>query len=127
MARIEFPERFHWGASTAPYSVEGAHKQRGDSIWDGFCRLPGRIRDETRGDLTCDSFHRYAEDIALLREMNLTSYRFGIAWPRVQPSGRGEAQREGVDYYRRLVDDLLDAGIRPLPTLAGDARGMSHW
>ena len=117
MARIEFPEPFRWGAATSPYAIEGGWKQRGESIWDAFCRRPGKIRDGTSGDVACDSLHRHAEDIALLQEMHLTSYRFGISWPRVQPRGRGEVHREGIDYYGRLVDDLLDAGIRPLPTL----------
>ncbi len=117
MARIEFPKHFRWGATTAAYAIEGAWKERGDCIWDAFCRVPGRIRDDATGDVACDSYHRYPEDIALLRRMNLTSYRFGISWPRVQPRGRGDIHRPGLDYYRRLVDDLLDAGIRPLPTL----------
>ena len=117
MARIEFPEHFRWGAATAAYGIEGAWKERGNCIWDAFCRVPGRIRDGANGDVACDSIHRCADDVALLREMNLTSYRFGISWPRVQPRGRGDVDLAGLDYYRRLVDDLLDAGIRPLPTL----------
>jgi len=117
MARIRFPEHFRWGASTAAYSIEGAWKERGRSIWDTFCRVPGTIRDGATGDVACDSFRRHRDDVALLRHMNLTSYRFAISWPRVQPRGRGDVLSAGLDYYARLVDDLLDAGIRPLPTL----------
>ena len=117
MSRIEFPEDFRWGAATAAYSVEGAWKERGDCIWDAFCRVPGRIRDGSSGDLACSSVERYPEDVALLKRMNLSSYRFSISWPRVQPHGHGPPHTAGLDYYRRLLDALLDAGIRPLPSL----------
>ena len=117
MSRIEFPEDFRWGAATAAYSIEGAWKERGDCIWDAFCRVPGRIRDDSTGDVACSSVERYPEDVALLKRMNLSSYRFSICWPRVQPRGHGDPHMAGLDYYRRLVDALLDAGIRPLPSL----------
>jgi beta-glucosidase len=119
MARIRFPEGFHWGTATAAYQIEGAVREdgRGESIWDRFSHTPGRIADGDTGDVACDSYHRFSEDLALLRELRCTSYRFSIAWPRVQPNGRGAANAKGLDYYGRMVDALLDAGIRPLPTL----------
>jgi len=119
MSRIRFPDGFLWGTATASYQIEGAWQEdgKGESIWDRFTHGEGRIRNGDTGDVACDSYHRWREDVALLREMNLTSYRFSIAWPRVQPEGRGPANPRGLDYYSRLVDDLLEAGIRPLPTL----------
>lgn len=119
MARHTFPEGFHWGAATASYQIEGAWKEdgKGESIWDRFSHTEGRVRGGDTGDVACDSYHRFLEDIALLEEMNLTSYRFSIAWPRIQPGGRGAANPKGIDYYGRLVDALLAAGIRPFPTL----------
>jgi beta-glucosidase len=116
---IRFPEGFHWGAATASYQIEGAWNEdgKGESIWDRFAHTPGRIKNGDTGDVACDSYHRWPEDVALLREMNLTSYRFSIAWPRIQATGAGPANAKGLDYYRRLVDALLDAGIRPFPTL----------
>ncbi len=119
MTEIAFPKGFRWGAATASYQIEGAWQDdgRGESIWDRFSHTPGRVQGGDTGDVACDSWHRYAEDVALLRAMNLDSYRFSIAWPRIQPSGRGPANPKGLDGYRRLVDALLDAGIRPFPTL----------
>jgi beta-glucosidase len=119
MSRIQFPEGFRWGAATASYQIEGAWNEdgKGESIWDRFAHTPGKVRTGDTGDRACDSYHRLEEDVALLRAMNLTSYRFSLSWPRVQPSGRGVANAKGLDYYGRLVDLLLDAGIRPFPTL----------
>jgi beta-glucosidase len=119
MARIRFPAGFHWGTATASYQIEGGVREdgRGESIWDRFSHTPGRIANGDTGDVACDSYHRFADDLALLREMGCTSYRFSIAWPRVQPQGRGPANAKGLDYYRRVVDALLAARIRPLPTL----------
>ncbi|HVH18524.1 MAG TPA: GH1 family beta-glucosidase [Myxococcota bacterium] len=119
MARIRFPQGFHWGTATAAYQIEGAVTSdgRGESIWDRFAHTPGRIATGDTGDVACNSYHRFADDLALMREMNQTSYRFSIAWPRIQPSGRGSVNAKGLDYYRRVVDALLAAGIRPVPTL----------
>ena len=119
MASIEFPPGFHWGTATASYQIEGGWREdeKGESIWDRFAHTPGKIQGDDTGDVACDSFHRYAEDVALMKEMNLTSYRFSISWPRIQADGRGPANPKGLDYYRRLTDCLLDAGIRPFPTL----------
>ena len=115
----QFPKNFYWGAATASYQVEGAWNEdgKGESIWDRYSHTPGKIKDASTGDVACDSYHRYKEDIALLKQMHLTSYRFSIGWPRIQPSGTGLPNRKGLDYYSRLVDDLLAANIRPLPTL----------
>ena len=119
MARIAFPEGFHWGTATASYQIEGAYREdgKGESIWDRFSHTPGRTREGHTGDIACDSYHRIEDDVALMQAMNLTSYRFSIAWPRIQPEGRGAPLEAGLDYYRRLVDALLAAGIRPFPTL----------
>ncbi len=119
MARVRFPKSFHWGTATASYQVEGAWAEdgKGESIWDRFAHTPGRIHNGDSGDVACDHYHRYAEDVALMREMNLNSYRFSIAWPRIQPTGKGTVNAKGVEFYDRLIDALLAAGIRPLPTL----------
>jgi beta-glucosidase len=116
---VVFPEGFYWGAATASYQIEGAWDEdgKGESVWDRFAHTPGRVKNGDSGDFACDSYHRYDEDVAILRELGLRSYRFSIAWPRIQPIGRGKANQRGLDYYRRLVDALLAAGIRPFPTL----------
>ena len=119
MARLEFPEGFRWGTATASYQIEGAWREdgKGESIWDRFSHTPGRVKDDANGDVACDSYHRWRDDVALMRAMNLNSYRFSIAWPRIQPAGRGAPNRSGLDYYARLIDGLLEAGVRPFPTL----------
>jgi beta-glucosidase len=119
VARVEFPKGFRWGAATASYQIEGGAREggKGESIWDRFAHTPGKIAGGATGDRACDSYHRYGDDVALLRAMHLGSYRFSIAWPRIQPEGRGAPNAAGLDYYRRLVDALLAAGIRPFPTL----------
>jgi beta-glucosidase len=116
---VRFPPGFLWGTATAAYQVEGAWREdgRGLSIWDTFSQTPGKIRNGDTGDIACDSYHRWREDIALLKQLGLKSYRFSIAWPRIQPTGRGSANQAGLDYYSRLTDGLLEAGIRPLATL----------
>lgn len=115
----EFPPGFLWGAATAAYQIEGAWKEdgRGESVWDRFAHTPGKVLNGDNGDVACDSYHRYRDDIALLKQLNLKTYRFSIAWPRIQPDGRGKANEKGLDYYKRLIDGLLEAGIRPAPTL----------
>ena len=119
MGRVSFPEGFHWGTATASYQIEGAWREDGksESIWDHFSHTPGKIKNGDTGDVACDAYHRLESDVALMREMNLNSYRFSISWPRILPDGSGPANSKGVDYYRRLIDTLLDAGIRPFPTL----------
>lgn len=117
--KIRFPADFIWGAATAAYQIEGAWNEdgKGESVWDRFAHTPGKIKNGDNGDVACDSYRRYREDVALLAQLNLKSYRFSISWPRVQPSGRGAANQKGLDYYKRLVDALLQAGIRPTVTL----------
>ena len=117
--RFRFPRDFFWGAATAAYQIEGAWNEdgKGESIWDRFAHTPGKIKNGDTGDVACDSYHRWREDIALMRAMNLNSYRFSISWPRIQPSGSGPANSKGIDYYSRLVDALLEARIRPFVTL----------
>ena len=114
-----FPDGFHWGVATSAYQIEGAvHEDgRGVSIWDTFCQQPGKIRDGHTGQVAIDSYHRWPEDVALLAGLGVTAYRFSIAWPRVQPAGSGLANGAGLDYYDRLTDALLAAGITPVPTL----------
>jgi beta-glucosidase len=116
---IHFPPEFVWGTATAAYQIEGAAHQdgRSDSIWDTFCATPGKVRNGDDGSTACDFYHRYPEDIALMAELGLDAFRFSIAWPRVLPDGRGRVNETGLDFYDRLVDDLLAAGITPFPTL----------
>jgi len=108
-----------WGVATSAYQVEGAVAEggRGTSIWDTFCRMPGRIRHGDTGEVACDQYHRYEEDVALMADLRVGAYRFSVAWPRIQPDGRGAANQPGLDYYRRLVDALNRRGIAPIPTL----------
>ena len=114
-----FPAGFYWGVATASYQIEGAVDEdgRGVSIWDTFCQRPGVIADGQTGAVGTDSYHRWAEDVASLAGLGATAYRFSFAWPRVQPDGAGPVNRAGLDYYDRLTDALLAAGITPVPTL----------
>jgi beta-glucosidase len=117
--KIEFPERFVWGAATSSYQIEGAWQEdgKGESIWDRFSHTPGSVRDGDTGDVTCDHYHLWREDIALMKEIGLQAYRFSMAWPRLLPEGIGRANQPGLDFYDRLVDGLLEAGIEPFVTL----------
>ncbi|WP_157250937.1 GH1 family beta-glucosidase [Nonomuraea typhae] len=110
---------FLWGTATAAYQIEGAVTEdgRGPSIWDTFTHEPGRIRDGHTGDVACDHYHRTAEDIALMSGLGVNAYRFSLSWPRVLPAGTGPINPRGLAFYDRLVDDLLAAGITPVPTL----------
>jgi beta-glucosidase len=114
-----FPPGFRFGAATAAYQIEGAvHEDgRGDSIWDTFCRIPGAIANGDTGDVACDHYHRVEQDLDLMADLGLESYRFSIAWPRVQPDGAGALNPAGVAFYRRLVEGLLERGIEPIATL----------
>jgi beta-glucosidase len=114
-----FPDDFLWGVATASYQIEGATEAdgRGPSIWDTFARTPGRVVHGDTGDLACDHYHRWAEDVGVMRELGVRAYRFSLAWPRLQPGGRGPLHPAGVAFYDRLVDGLLEAGIRPWVTL----------
>ncbi|WP_433516947.1 GH1 family beta-glucosidase [Nonomuraea sp. CA-143628] len=119
MSTITFPQGFLWGAATAAYQVEGAVAEDGRtaSIWDTFSHTPGRVLDGDTGDVACDHYHRYADDVALMARLGLGAYRFSVSWPRVQPGGRGRANQRGLDFYRRLTDELLERGIEPWVTL----------
>ncbi|MDR3515634.1 MAG: GH1 family beta-glucosidase [Azospirillaceae bacterium] len=118
MAMLTFPSDFFWGASTAAYQIEGALDAdgRGPCIWDRFTAA-GRIQDGSSAAIACDHYHRWAEDIALIRQARFNAYRFSIAWPRIVPAGTGAVNERGLDFYDRLVDGLLAAGIRPLACL----------
>ncbi|TDC01916.1 beta-glucosidase [Micromonospora fluostatini] len=117
--QLSFPPGFLWGAATAAYQIEGAATAagRGPSIWDTFSHTEGRVVEGHTGDVACDHYHRVAEDVRLMAELGLKSYRFSVAWPRVQPTGSGPANQQGLDFYRRLVDELLAHGIEPWLTL----------
>ncbi|RKT19902.1 broad-specificity cellobiase [Streptomyces sp. 1114.5] len=114
-----FPAGFLWGSATSAYQVEGATTEDGRtaSIWDTFCRTPGKVFQGHTGDVAVDHYHRFREDVRLMAELGLTAYRFSVSWPRVQPAGRGPASQRGLDFYRRLADELLAAGITPVATL----------
>src|SRR5271156_6774214 len=104
-----FPDAFLWGMATAAYQVEGAWNEdgKGESIWDRFSHTTGKIRGAATADVTCDHYHRYKEDFAILKQLNLKSYRFSISWPRIQPNGTGPANQTGLDHYSRMADSLL--------------------
>src|SRR3954447_13185178 len=114
-----FPPGFRFGAATAAYQIEGAAHEdgRGDSIWDTFCRVPGAIANGDTGEVACDHYHRWREDLDLMAALGLESYRFSISWPRVQPDGAGPLNPAGVRFYRRLGEGLLERGIEPAATL----------
>lgn len=118
-ADLIFPAGFYWGAATSSYQIEGAVTEdgRGTSIWDTFTHTPGTIEHGDTGDVACDHYHRYRHDIDIMRELGLTGYRFSIAWPRIFPTGRGRPNPAGLDFYKRLVDELLQADTEPFPTL----------
>jgi beta-glucosidase len=117
MAR--FPDDFLWGVSTSAFQIEGATREggRGVSVWDTFCATPGKIHAGEHADVACDHYHRFGEDIALMSELGVGAYRFSIAWPRIQPTGSGAVNQEGLDFYDTLVDAICEAGISPVATL----------
>lgn len=116
---LRVPGPFLFGAATAAYQIEGAPKAdgKGESIWDRFTHVPGVISDASTGDVACDHYHRWPQDIRLMRELGLGAYRFSLAWARIQPSGAGKAHAAGIDFYKRLIDGLTEAGITPFLTL----------
>ncbi len=122
MAQFIFPDDFIWGAATASYQIEGAWDEdgKGESIWDRFTHQPYRILNGDTGDVACDHYHHMKEDVSLMQQLGLKSYRFSISWPRILPEGRGKVEARGLDFYDRLVDELLKANIIPMATL-------NHW
>ena len=119
MSERRFPEGFLWGAATAAYQIEGAWNQdgKGENIWDRFSHSPYLVADGANGDQACDHYNRMPEDVALMKSLGLKSYRFSISWARVLPEGVGAANEAGLDFYDRLVDELLAADIVPNATL----------
>jgi beta-glucosidase len=114
-----FPEGFYWGVGTSSYQIEGAWDEdgKGVSIWDTYAHTPGKIANDDNGDVANDHYHRYKEDVALMKSIGATAYRFSVSWPRIFPEGTGQPNRKGIDFYSRLVDELLAAGIEPFATL----------
>lgn len=119
MSTLTFPPGFLWGAATSAYQIEGGWNAdgKGESIWDRFCHTPDHIENDDTGDVACDHYHRWREDVTLMRRLGLQAYRFSVSWPRVIPAGRGAVNPPGLDFYDRLVDALLAAGIQPFVTL----------
>lgn len=117
--RFNFPKSFLFGTATAAYQIEGGRGEdgKGDSIWDKFCDIPGKIDNNETGDVACDHYHRMKSDVALMKEMHLESYRFSVAWTRIYPDGDGEINPAGVKFYSDLIDELLAANIKPLLTI----------
>ena len=116
---MAFPENFTWGVAAAAYQIEGAAAEdgKGPSVWDMFCQQPGKVLDGHHGRVACDHYHRYREDVGLMRETGAGAYRFSISWPRVMPAGTGAVNAAGLDFYDRLVDEIMAAGIQPWATL----------
>jgi beta-glucosidase len=116
---ISFPPGFTWGAATASYQIEGAWNEdgKGESIWDRFAHTPGKVFNNDNGDVACDHYHRWPDDIGLMQSIGLQAYRLSVAWPRLLPAGRGALNPAGLDFYSRLVDGLLEGGITPFITL----------
>ncbi len=119
MREIKFPEGFIWGTATSSYQIEGAWNEDGKGLsnWDVFSHKKGKIKDGTTGDVACDHYHRYKEDIKLMKELGYKAYRFSISWPRIFPEGKGKLNEKGLDFYKNLVDQLLKNDIIPFPTL----------
>jgi beta-glucosidase len=115
---FSLPKNFTWGVATASYQIEGAHNLdgRAPSVWDTFSKTPGKVKNGDTGDVACDHYHRFKDDIKMMQELGVKAYRFSIAWPRVVPDGDGAVNQKGLDFYSRLVDALLEAGITPFAT-----------
>jgi beta-glucosidase len=114
-----FPKDFNWGVATSSYQIEGAAFEdgRGESIWDRFCATPGKVANSEDGSVACDHYHRFPEDIQIMKQLGVSTYRFSIAWPRLFPMGDEVREERGFDFYNRLINELLANGIKPLPTL----------
>ncbi len=114
---LRFPQDFLWGTATASFQIEGGIEERGWNIWDDFCRWPGKVFQGDTGDVATDHYNRYRDDVALMADLGMQAYRFSISWPRILKDGVGDVNQPGVDFYDRLVDSLLEAGITPYVTL----------
>ena len=119
MDKIIFPQNFLWGVATAAYQIEGAYNEdgRGESIWDRFSHIPGNINNNDNGDIACDHYHRYEEDVKLLKQLGVNTYRLSISWPRIFPEGKGLPNQKGVEFYKKLLTLLVENGIKPAVTL----------
>ncbi len=119
MKKIEFPIDFIWGAATSSYQIEGAWNEdgKGESVWDVASHTKGLIKNGDTGDIACDHYHRYKEDVQLMKKIGLKSYRFSISWPRIFPTGRGEINSKGVAFYDNLINELIANDIEPCVTL----------
>lgn len=119
MAFISFPKGFLWGTSTSSYQIEGAWNEdgKGESIWDRFSHTPGKVLNNDHGDIACDHYHLWEEDLKLIRDLGANTYRFSLSWPRILPDGTGKVNQKGIDFYTRLVDRLLEYNIQPNVTL----------
>src|SRR4051812_12203413 len=115
----EFSKGFLWGVATSAYQIEGAADAdgKGKSIWDTYAHTPGKIKHDHNADVANDHYHRYKDDVQLMKELGARAYRFSISWPRIFPTGSGQPNPRGIDFYSRLVDELLAAGIVPFATL----------
>ena len=122
MAQLIFPNDFRWGAATSSYQIEGAYADdgKGESVWDRFTRIPYHIENNETADISIDHYHHMLDDVQLMKQVGLKNYRFSICWPRILPDGRGKKNAKGIDFYNRLVDQLLENGIQPNVTL-------NHW
>jgi beta-glucosidase len=122
MAEFIFPEKFYWGTATSAYQIEGAWNSdgKGLSIWDEFARTPGKVHGGDNGNVACDHYNRYREDVRLMRKLRFNAYRFSISWPRILPAGKGPVSQKGLDFYKKLIDELQESGIEPFVTL-------HHW
>ncbi|RCN35144.1 glycosyl hydrolase, family 1 [Ancylostoma caninum] len=116
----DFPQGFKWSTATAAFQIEGATREegRGPSVWDEYTRKPGKIRDNTTADVTSDSYHKFREDIALMKSLSVTHYRFSISWSRIFPTGLGKPNPKGVQYYHDVIDALVESGIKPMASIA---------
>jgi beta-glucosidase len=119
MTIIQFPKDMKWGTATASYQIEGAAFEdgRGLSIWDTFSHTPGKVVNGDNGDVACDSYHRYEEDIVIMKELGIDTYRFSVSWPRIFPNGTGDINPRGLEFYHKFVDKLIENGIEPMCTL----------
>ena len=122
MAHISFPKGFLWGTASASYQIEGGFDQdgKGESVWDRFSHTPGKIKHGDTGDVACDFYHRYADDVELMSQLGLNAARISLSWPRIMPSGKGTVNQKGLDFYRRVVDEML----APQYPAVGDALSL---